>query len=60
MIARVFDITDPASPKPVHGGIKLLEAVSNIIEDKGIVPEGVGAGGGIVSKYVGACVGGSC
>ena len=39
-IARVFNVTEPASPKPGHGGLKLLEAVSNVIEDEGIVPEG--------------------
>ena len=26
-IARVFDVTEPASPKPGHGGLKLLEAL---------------------------------
>ena len=26
-IARVFDVTEPAFPKPGHGGLKLLEAL---------------------------------
>ena len=24
---RMFDVTEPASPKPGHGGLKLLEAL---------------------------------
>ena len=42
-IARAFDVAETASPKPGDGGLKLLEAVSNFIGDKGIVPEGGGA-----------------
>ena len=32
-IARVFDVAETASPKPGDGGLKLLEAVSNLIGD---------------------------
>ena len=39
----MFNVAEPASPKPGHGCLKLLEAVSNVIDDEGIVPEGVGA-----------------
>ena len=46
----MFDVTEPASPKPGHVGLKLLEAVSNVIGEEGIVPEGGGAGGGIISN----------
>ena len=42
-IARAFDVAETASPKPGDGGVKLLEAVSNVIGDKGIIPEGGGA-----------------
>ena len=45
-ISRVFDVAEPASPKPGDGGLKLLEAVSNLIGEEGIVPEGGGAGVG--------------
>ena len=34
----MFDVAEPACPKPGHGDIKLLEAVSNVIEEEGIVP----------------------
>ena len=33
VLRRVFDVAEPASPKPGNGGIKLLEAVSNVIGD---------------------------
>ena len=39
----MFNIAETASPKPGDGGVKLLEAVSNVIGDEGIVPEGGGA-----------------
>ena len=42
-IARVFDVAETASPKPGDSDLKLLEAVSNLIGDKGIVPHGDGA-----------------
>ena len=42
-IAWVFDVAETASPKPGNGGLKLLKAVSNVIGDKDIVPEGGGA-----------------
>ena len=42
-IARVFDVAETISPKPGNGGLKLLEAVSIVIRDEGIVPEGGGA-----------------
>ena len=42
----MFYVAEPASPKPGDGGLKLLEAVSNLIGDEGIVPEGGGAGVG--------------
>ena len=58
-IARVFDVTEPASPKPGHDGLKLLDAVSNVIEEEGIVPKGGGAGEGIIPEGGGAGVGGS-
>ena len=41
-IARVFDVAETASHKPGDGSLKLLEAVSNVIGDEGIVPEGGG------------------
>ena len=41
-IAPVFDVAETASPKPGDNGVKLLEAVSNVIGDEGIVPEGGG------------------
>ena len=43
-IARVFDVAETASPKPGNGGLKLLKAVSSVIGEEGIVPEGGGAG----------------
>ena len=55
----MFDVAEPASPNPGHGGLKLLEAVSNVIVEEGIVPEGGGSGRGIVPKGGGAGVGGS-
>ena len=42
-IARAFDFADTASLKPGDGGLKLLEAVSNVIGDEGIFPKGGGA-----------------
>ena len=39
----MFDAAETASPKPVDGGLKLLEAVSNLIGDEGIFPHGGGA-----------------
>ena len=42
-IARAFDVAETASPKPGDGGVKLLEAMSNVIGDEGIFPEGGGA-----------------
>ena len=36
----------PTSPKPGNGGLKLIEAVSNLIGDEGIIPKGGGAGVG--------------
>ena len=42
-IAWAFDVAETASPKPGDGGLKLLEAVSNVIGDEGIIPEGGGA-----------------
>ena len=53
-IGRVFNVaeptspTEPASPKPGNGGLKLLEAVFNVIGEEGIVPEGGRGGKGIV------------
>ena len=41
-IARVFDVAETAFPKPGNGGLKLLEAVPNVIGDEGIVPESGG------------------
>ena len=38
----MFDVAEPASPKPGNGGLKLIEAVSKLIGDEGIVPEGGG------------------
>ena len=38
VIARVFDVAETASPKPGDSGLKLLEAVSKLIGDEGIVP----------------------
>ena len=45
-ISRVFDVTEPSSPKPGDGRLKLLETGSNLIGEAGIVPEGGGAGVG--------------
>ena len=42
-IPRAFDVAETASPKPGNGGVKLLEAVSNLIGDEGIFPEQGGA-----------------
>ena len=42
-IAWVFDVAETTSPKPDNSGLKLLEAVSNLIGDEGIFPEGGGA-----------------
>ena len=44
----MFDVAEPASPKPGNGGLKLLEAVFNVIGEEGIVPEGGGGCEGIV------------
>ena len=35
----MFDVAETASPKPGNGDLKLLKAVSNVIGDKGILPE---------------------
>ena len=51
-IARVFGVAETASPKlglgsltpkPVNCGLKLLDALSNVIGDEGIFPESGGA-----------------
>ena len=57
----MFDVAEPTSPKPGNAGLKLLEAVSNVIAEEGIVPEGGGAGEGegIVPEGGGAGHGGS-
>ena len=55
----MFDAAEPTSPKPGHGGLKLLDAVSNVTGEEGIVPKGGGAGKGIVPKGGDAGVGGS-
>ena len=39
-IARVFDVTEPASPKPGDSGLKLLKTVSKFIGDESIVVNG--------------------
>ncbi|KAL9178340.1 hypothetical protein ACHAXT_001768 [Thalassiosira profunda] len=39
-IERVFDVTEPSSPKPGDGGLKLLKAVSKLIGDDTIVVSG--------------------
>ena len=41
-IARALDVGETTPPKPDNGGLKLLEAVSNVIGDWGIFPEGGG------------------
>ena len=55
----MFDVAEPASPKPGHGGLKLLEAVSNVIREDCIVPKGGGSGvGGSASaaeRYFDVC-----
>ena len=58
-ITRVFDGAEPASPKQGHDGLKLLDAVSNVIGEGGIVHEGSGGGEGIMPKGGGARGGGS-
>ena len=55
----MLDVAEPSSTKPGNGGLKLLNAVSNVIGEEGIVPEGGAAGGGIVPKGGGAGIGGS-
>ena len=42
-VARVFNVAETASPKTGDGGLNLLEAVSNLNGDEGIIPEGGGA-----------------
>ena len=44
-VPRAFGVAETASPKPGNGGVKLLEAVSNLIGDEGIFPEQGGANG---------------
>ena len=39
----MFDVAETASPKPGNGGLKLLKAVSSVVGEEGIVPEGGGA-----------------
>ena len=36
-ITQVFDVTEPASPKPGDSGLKLLKLVSNLIGDESII-----------------------
>ena len=36
-IVQVFDVAEPASPKPGDGGLKLLKSVSKLIGDESIV-----------------------
>mmetsp|Transcript_30024 Transcript_30024/g.72498 ORF Transcript_30024/g.72498 Transcript_30024/m.72498 type:complete len:670 (-) Transcript_30024:188-2197(-) len=36
-ITRVFDVTEPSSPKPGDAGLRLLKSVSNLIGDESIV-----------------------
>ena len=38
-ITQLFDVTEPASPKPGDGGLKLLKSVSKLIGDESIVME---------------------
>ena len=40
---QVFNVAETASLKPGDGDLKLLEAVPNLIGNKGTVPEGGGA-----------------
>ena len=40
---RGFDVAETAYPKPGDSGLKLLDAVSNLIGDEGIFSEGGGA-----------------
>ena len=49
-IARVFDVAEPASPKPGHGGLKLLDDVSNVITKEGIVLS-VGGSASAAERY---------
>ena len=49
-IARVFDVAEAASPKPGHDGLKLLDAVSNMIMKEGMVP-GVGGSASAAERY---------
>ncbi|KAL7542722.1 hypothetical protein ACHAXR_012019 [Thalassiosira sp. AJA248-18] len=39
-ITQVFDVAEPASPKPGDGGLKLLKTVSKLIGDESIVVKG--------------------
>jgi len=39
-ITQVFDVTEPASPKPGDSGLKLLKSVSKLIGDESIVVKG--------------------
>eukprot|EP00571_Detonula_confervacea_P010369 CAMPEP_0172301720 /NCGR_PEP_ID=MMETSP1058-20130122/3545_1 /TAXON_ID=83371 /ORGANISM="Detonula confervacea, Strain CCMP 353" /LENGTH=646 /DNA_ID=CAMNT_0013011937 /DNA_START=59 /DNA_END=1996 /DNA_ORIENTATION=+ len=40
-ITQVFDVTEPSSPKPGDGGLKLLKSVSKLIGDESIVVTGI-------------------
>ena len=37
-ITQLFHVAETVSPKPGDGGLKPLEAVSNVIGDEGVVP----------------------
>lgn len=53
-ITQVFDVTEPASPKPGDSGLKLLKSVSKLIGDESIVGKGeetMKSGKTAVEKY---------
>ena len=52
----MFDVAEHGSIKLGHRSLKLLEAMSNVVGDEGIVAVGGGTGKGIVLKCGGAGV----
>ena len=51
-IARMFDVTEPASPKPGHGGLKLLEALGGSASE---AERAVGGSDSETKRYFNAC-----
>ena len=51
LLQRVFNIAEPAPPKPGHGGVKLIEALSNVIGEEGIGEVVFLSGPPTIAKY---------